>query len=236
MVIDGGGFASEDFEVGQAILAPFLWNRKIGRVDILVMSHPQLDHYGGLRFLVERFSPREFWFNGEQAQGERFQRLLSALDRAGVTRRVLCRETPEMHLAQVRVHVLHPPCQPAGFDTNNASLVLRLSYGGIDLLFTGDIEAEGEHALLSANSTLASEILKVPHHGSRTSSSKAFVQAAAPQVAVASLGEHNRFAFPAAEVVQRYAEQGSWFLRTDQAGAVTMVSDGRSYRVETPLP
>jgi competence protein ComEC len=236
MVIDGGGFASEDFDVGEAVLAPFLWSRKIGRVDVLVMSHPQLDHYGGLTFLAERFSAREFWFNGERTRGERFQRLLSVLDRAGVTIRALCRETPEMQLARVRVHILHPPCRPAGFDTNNASLVLRLSYGVIDLLFTGDIETNGEHALLSADGTLSSEILKVPHHGSRTSSSKAFVEAATPQVAVASLGYHNRFAFPASEVVLRYAEQGTRFLRTDEAGAVTVVSDGRNYRVETAVP
>ena len=236
MVIDGGGFASEDFDTGEAILAPFLWSRKIGRVDILVMSHPQLDHYGGLTFLAERFSPRELWFTGEKTQGERFQQLMTALTRAGGTARVLCRETPEMQLAQVRVQALHPPCQHVGLDPNNASLVLRLSYGVIDLLFTGDIEAEGEHALLSAPGTLASEILKVPHHGSRTSSSAAFVAAVAPQVAVASLGYHNRFSFPAPEVVQRYAEQGTRFLRTDQAGAVTVVSDGQGYRIQTVLP
>jgi competence protein ComEC len=236
MVIDGGGFASEDFDVGEAILAPFLWSRKIGRVDILVMSHPQLDHYGGLTFLAEHFSPREFWFNGQQTEGERFKQLRSVLDRAGVTTSVLCRGTPERQLSQVRVQIIHPPCQQGGLDTNNASLVLRLSYGVVDLLFTGDIEAEGEHILLSANGTLASEIVKVPHHGSRTSSSEAFVTAVAPRVAVASLGYHNRFAFPAAEVVQRYAEQGSQFLRTDQAGAVTVVSDGQSYRIETVLP
>ncbi|MBI3800727.1 MAG: DNA internalization-related competence protein ComEC/Rec2 [Deltaproteobacteria bacterium] len=237
MVIDGGGFASEDFDVGEAILAPFLWSRKIGQVDILVMSHPQLDHYGGLIFLTERFSPRELWMNGEQGQGERFQRFLAALDHAGVTRRVLCRESLPIQFAQVQAHILHPPCQPAGLDTNNASLVLRLSYGSIDLLFTGDLEAAGEHVLLSSgNGTLASEILKVPHHGSRTSSGQAFVNAAAPQVAVASLGDHNRFSFPAPEVVQRYTTHGSQFLRTDEAGAVTVISDGRGYRVETVLP
>jgi len=141
-----------------------------------------------------------------------------------------------MQLAQVRVQALHPPCQHAGLDPNNASLVLRLSYGVIDLLFTGDIEAEGEHDLLSAPGTLASEVLKVPHHGSRTSSSAAFVATVAPQVAVASLGYHNRFSFPAPEVVQRYVEQGSRLLRTDQTGAVTVVSDGQSYRIETGIP
>jgi competence protein ComEC len=236
MVIDGGGFVSEDFDAGEAILAPFLWGRKIGRVDVLVMSHPQLDHYGGLAFLAERFSPRQFWMTGEQAQGARFARLLAALQRAGVTPRLLCRETPGLQLASVRVQVLHPPCQSVGLDTNNTSLVLRFTHGEIDMLFTGDIEAEGENMLLSTNAALASEILKVPHHGSRTSSSKAFVEATKPRVAVASLGAHNRFAFPAAPVVQRYAEQGSQFLRTDQAGAITVVSDGQSYRVDTDLP
>jgi competence protein ComEC len=236
MVIDGGGFASEDFDVGEAILAPFLWSRKIGRVDFLVMSHPQLDHYGGLIFLTNRFSPRELWMNGEQGQGEWFARLLTALQRTGVTSRILCRETPEMQLSQVRIKILHPPCHPAGLDTNNASLVLRLTHGEIDLLFTGDIEAAGESTVLSSNVPLASDILKVPHHGSRTSSGKAFVAAVAPHVAVASLGDHNRFAFPAPEVVQRYALQGSQFLRTDEAGAITVVSDGQSYRIETVLP
>lgn len=231
MVIDGGGFASEDFDAGEAILAPFLWSRKIGRVDILVMSHPQLDHYGGLAFLAEHFSPREFWSNGEQAQGGRFSQLSAALGRAGVTSRVLCRETPEMRLSGVQVQILHPPCQRAGFDANNASLVLRLSHGAIDVLFTGDVEAAGEQTLLSANGALASEILKVPHHGSRTSSTAAFVEAVAPQVAVASLGFHNRFHFPAPEVVQRYAEQGGRVLQTDQAGAVTVVSDGQNYKI-----
>lgn len=236
MVIDGGGFASEDFDAGEAILAPFLWSRKIGRVDILVMSHPQLDHYGGLAFLVDHFSPREFWSNGERAPGTRFARLHTALNQAGVTSHILCRETPEMLLSGVRIHVLHPPCQPTELDTNNASLVLRLSHGEVDLLFTGDVEAAGEQTLLSANGVLASEVLKVPHHGSRTSSTPAFVEAISPQIAVASLGFYNRFRFPAAEVVQRYARPGSRMLRTDQAGAVTVVSDGREYSVKTVLP
>jgi competence protein ComEC len=236
MVIDGGGFASEDFDAGEAILAPFLWSRKIGRVDILTLSHPQLDHYGGLAFLAEHFSVREFWFNGEQASGERFARLSTVLDQAGVTSRVLCRETPEMTLSGVRVQILHPPCRTAGLEPNNASLVLRLSHGVIDVLFPGDVEAKGEQILLSANGSLASEILKMPHHGSRTSSTTAFVEAVAPQVAVASLGAYNRFHFPAPEVVQRYKAQGGCVLRTDRAGAITVVSTGRGYRVETVLP
>jgi competence protein ComEC len=136
------------------------------------------------------------------------------------------------------MQILHPPCQHHGLDANNASLVLRLSYGSVDVLFTGDIEAEGESVLLSAQRALASEIVKVPHHGSLTSSSPAFVQSATPSVAVASLGFQNRFHFPAREVVRRYEQHGGTVLRTDEHGTTTIVSDGRGYHVIPffPLP
>jgi competence protein ComEC len=235
MLIDGGGFASQDFDTGEAIIAPFLWSRKIGQVDIVVMSHPQLDHYGGLRYIAEHFSPRELWFNGEEAWGERFANLMETVNRKGIQLRALCREAPPPAHRNVEIHVFHPPCNNT-LDTNNASLVLRLSYGTTDMLFTGDIEQEGEAVLLAATSALPSEILKVPHHGSRTSSSPTFVNAIIPAIAIASLGADNRFRFPAQEVVQRYQSRGSTWLRTDQAGTVTVISDGRGYRLVTALP
>jgi competence protein ComEC len=104
------------------------------------------------------------------------------------------------------------------------------------VLFTGDIEASGEQFLLSPRNVLTSEILKVPHHGSRSSSTLAFVEAVSPQVAIASLGVHNRFHFPAPEVVQRYEDQGGRLLRTDQAGTITVLSNGENYKIETALP
>jgi competence protein ComEC len=103
-------------------------------------------------------------------------------------------------------------------------------------LFTGDIEKDGEEALLSTNKTLASEILKVPHHGSRTSSSLALLDAVSPQMAVASLGSHNRFHFPASEVIRRYAEKGSVLLQTDRVGTVTVISNRQTWHLETTHP
>lgn len=235
MVVDGGGFASEDFDSGEAILAPFLWGRKIGRVHTLVLSHPQLDHYGGLAFLVERFAVQELWWNGERAASERFARLEALLHRHNVTMRLVCRETPTLTISGVRVQALHPPCQSSRLDTNNASLVLRLSHGTVDVLFSGDIEAPGEQVLLSTSLPLTSEVVKVPHHGSRTSSTRAFIEAVSPQAAVISLGAYNRFHFPAPEVLRRYEHYGSRVFRTDLAGTIFLSSDGRSYRVETTL-
>jgi competence protein ComEC len=231
MVIDGGGFTSEDFDSGEALIAPFLWSRKIGQVDTLVLSHPQLDHYGGLAYIAEHFSPRDLWFNGDHTHSVRFSHLQTTLLNNKVQSHVLCREMPPTILGGVKIQILHPPCQHTGLDTNNASLVLRLSHGTVDILFTGDVEAEGEAILLSTQHVLASEIVKVPHHGSQTSSTLAFVQTIAPHVAIASLGFQNRFRFPALEVIQRYQRQGSQFLRTDERGSITIVSDGHGYQV-----
>lgn len=234
MVIDGGGFLSQTFDSGEAILAPFLWQKKIGRVDTFVLTHPHLDHYGGLEFLARHFGVTAFWSNGKQSKGSRsFTALDETLAERGIERHVLCRSdnVPEPNIGGVRIQVLHPPCGRTGLDTNNSSLVLRLSHGDMDILLTGDIETTAEDMLLSAREPLDSEVLKVPHHGSGTSSSPRFLKAVSPDVAVASLGHLNRFDFPPPEVVERYERHGVEFLRTDTAGAVTITSDGRGYRV-----
>ena len=236
MLIDGGGFASEGFDTGEAIIAPFLWSKKIAKVDVLVMSHPQLDHYGGLLYIAEHFAPRELWFNGELAQGLRFAEFMKVVNQKGIMLRTLCRDAAPFVSPEVLIRILHPPCGHRHFDTNNSSLVVRITYGVTDILFTGDIEGEGETELLATATTLPSEILKVPHHGSRTSSSQAFVRATTPAMAIASLGAGNRFHFPAREVVARYQQQGTQWIRTDQAGTVTVVSNGREHRLATFLP
>ena len=237
MVIDAGGFTSQTFDSGRAIVAPFLWQRKIGRIDTLVLSHPNLDHYGGLEFLAKHFGVTSFWFNGDnRSESQRFKRLMATLQENGIQTHTLCRDTPDRKIGGVLIQILHPPCGQTRLDTNDASLALRLSHGEVDILFSGDIERAGENILLATSAPLESEILKVPHHGSRSSSTQPFLQAVSPQVAIASLGYRNRFRFPAPEVVERYERQGVALLRTDQVGTTTVRSDGKSYRVETFLP
>ena len=235
MVVDGGGFASPTFDSGEAIIAPFLWGRKIGRIDTLVMSHPQLDHYGGLAYVVAHFGPSEFWSSGGEADSERFGRLQHALEQAGVASREMCRGSVVESVSEVRIEILHPPCGARGLDANNASLVLRLSHGTVDFLLPGDIEAAGERSLLASGQPLQSEILKIPHHGSRSSSTNAFVRAVSPQLAVASLGSFNRFDFPAPEIVQRYLGHEVELLRTDRDGTVRVSSDGAGHTLTLPF-
>ncbi|MGB8682883.1 MAG: DNA internalization-related competence protein ComEC/Rec2, partial [Candidatus Binatus sp.] len=218
MVIDGGG-SYGGFDAGERIVAPYLWSQKIMRVDYIALSHPDLDHFGGLDFIAMNFAPRAFWTTGVQSSDESYASLIDDLVRAKIPM-VQVRETaPVASIGGVAIKSLNGDTGIAR-SHNNSSMVLRFSIGSASLLFTGDIESAGERAMLASRVDLRATILKVPHHGSATSSMAAFIAAVHPQVAVISDGYLNNFHFPAPAVVQRYAESGAILMRTDLDGAV----------------
>jgi competence protein ComEC len=220
MVVDGGGLSGE-FDVGRQVVAPFLWRRKIAHVDTLVLSHPDFDHFGGLGFLAGAFAPQAFWWNGEPGSGTRFTALWRALRAADVPMHTLSRGFAQT-IDGVDVRVLHPPADGGGSD-NNRSLTVQLRYGPTTVLLPGDLEADGERALVAASGpALRSTVLKVPHHGSRSSSSAALLDAVAPRLAVISVGADNRFAFPQPAVLDAYRRRGIALWRTDRDGAVSL--------------
>jgi len=225
MVIDGGGVGDGSFDVGERLIAPYLWSRKIAGVDIMAMSHPQWDHYGGLTFVAREFAPREFWSTGDvAATSVHFAALQAALDEGQVAR-VTLTANMQRHCGDVLVRVLSPAAAKS-VSVNDRSLVLQLEYAGRRVLFPGDIERDAEAAIVAAtDGQLTSAILKVPHHGSATSSTPAFVAAVAPRWAVASVGLANRFGFPHVGTLRTYAEHAVKMLRTDLDGAVTTSID-----------
>ncbi|MDX2166367.1 MAG: DNA internalization-related competence protein ComEC/Rec2 [Deltaproteobacteria bacterium] len=226
LVVDGGGLGGH-FDVGARVVAPQLWRRKIAHVDWLALTHPDFDHYGGLAFLTETFAPRALWWNGSAGRGPSFASLHRALAAGGVA----LVEPPAgaaWSIDGVTLRVLHPPAERLPGD-NDDSLVLQLRYGGRAVLLPGDLEAAGEAALVQRwGATLASDVVKVPHHGSRTSSSAPWLRAVAPRLAVISAGADNRFGFPHPEVERAYARAGAEIWRTDRDGAVsvTLSADG----------
>ncbi|HTA18331.1 MAG TPA: ComEC/Rec2 family competence protein [Polyangia bacterium] len=238
-LVDGGGTFDDGFDPGERIVEPFLRARGITRVDLVALSHPHPDHLNGLRRVLRRFPVGALWTSGDDGHNPEYGHLLALARAGGVPTPVpadaplgaarLTPLGPFVYSATAAREVIAPP---PGLSVNDASLVLRLSFAGRAVLFAGDLEADGEGELVGRRAVgqdVAADVLKVPHHGSRTSSSAELIDAVRPTLAVMSLGWRNRFHFPAAEVVARYAARGADVLRTDRDGAVTITiaRDGR---------
>ncbi|TAK00390.1 DNA internalization-related competence protein ComEC/Rec2 [bacterium] len=231
LLIDAGGTATGEFDTGEAVVAPFLRSRKILKVDYLLVSHPRVDHYGGMRSIVEEFAPSEFWSGLSKGRTARYEDLEEAVGRAGLKRVYLSSRDPCRAVEQARLCALYPPENSTG----DASVVLRLSLGRADFLFAGDVERRDERILLEEGADLASAVIKAPRHGSLASSSEEFVAAVKPRLAIFSVGPRNPFGLPREEVLSRYRAAGSEILRTDQDGTIIIETDGervryRSYR------
>jgi competence protein ComEC len=237
MLIDGGGFYG-DFDVGEKVIAPLLWERRILKIDYLVLSHPQPDHYKGLIFIAKHFRCYEFWHTGMESESPTYQQLLGIIRARGITM-VRVADGFARTIAGAQVKVLHPPekwivanVRKRGL-VNNNSLVLMISFGDHRLLFTGDIERQAEARLVKAGKGLLAQVIKVPHHGSKKSSTDTFIKEVSPHYAVISLGFGNPFRLPGKGVVERYAGLGCRVLRTDRDGAIQVQSDGKRLTVGT---
>ncbi len=235
MMIDGGGFPNNYFDVGRMVIAPFLWHRKIMTVDYLALSHPQTDHMNGLCFMARAFDPKEFWYNGDRVNTQGFKNLMEALRKQHVSIKTPAQLQGKMDINGAEIEVLHPapngerdaaPLDGKGL--NNRSMVLKISYAGLSILFPGDIEKAGEQALLErAGNRIRSHILLSPHHGSRTSSSEAFLQAVAPEICIISSGEDRYGRFPHVSVLNRLEKMKCKTLCIADLGAVTLRVDPR---------
>jgi len=231
MLIDGGGAFRGPFDPGERIVAPYLWSQKIMHLDYVALSHPDRDHFGGLTFIVRNFTPAQFWTAGAESEDTSYAELLNAVKASGA-RQWLCDSAARpMIIAGVSVRCVGPLHGVPELKHNNSSMVMRIAYGRESFLFAGDVEARGERELVASTPDLHATILKVPHHGSHTSSSADFIEAVHPEVAVISLGYLNRFHFPAPEIVERYQEDGVKVLRTDEDGAISVVAAKNDYRL-----
>jgi competence protein ComEC len=226
LVIDAGGTALGDFDTGESIVGPFLRSRKILKVDYLFLSHPRVDHYGGMRAIAMEFAPAEFWSGRGKGKTTRFDDLEEALERTQVKRVGLSDQDPCRAIDGVKLCVLYPP--PDGAE--DTSVVLRLEFGKVQFLFAGDIDRREELFLQQKANALRSAILKVPRHGSGSSSTEEFVTAVRPALAIISARERNPGAPSRDEVVARYRKIGAEVLRTDEDGAIIVESDGSTIR------
>ena len=229
-MVDAGGAFERPFDFGEEVVGPHLWDAGIVRIDRLLLTHAHPDHAGGVPFVARSFHVGEVW-EGRAPRGDRtYAELERRLAETGTPRRTVFRGV-RGEWDGVRYEVLSPASR--GFvplkTRNDDSVVLSVSLDRVRLLLAGDIEAGTEAALGAVPAT----VLKVPHHGSRTSSTPTFLAGVAPRVAVLSVGYRSPFGHPHREVVARYLRAGARLFRTDLDGTVSVSTDGRSVWVQT---
>lgn len=233
MLIDGGGNYDDTFDTGEKVAAPYLLRRGVRSLDYVVISHAHPDHINGLRYIVANFPVKEVW-EGINPLGDRYYaKFRTAVPANLVVKQV--RRGDRISVGDVDIDVLHPATsERRSVVLNDDSVVLRFLYHGVAALMTGDIESLTESELIESHQKLEAVLLKCPHHGSRTSSTAAFLAAVRPQIAVICVGRGNRWMLPHAEVLEAYKEAGAELLRTDLSGAVSIEIDERGWHRVSP--
>jgi competence protein ComEC len=243
MLIDGGGFPGDTFDVGGMVVAPSLFHSKIRRIDYLVLTHPQADHMNGLRFIAAHFQPKEFWYNGDLVATRSFRELMNIVNSKEIKRVLPSDLLQGREISGVKIELLHPLNDMNGKrfyqkaqGLNDRSLVLKFSYEGKSILFPGDLEMPGEEMVVSNVGHLPkSDILLTPHHGSKTSCSQPFLQMVRPRICIISSGSGSYFGFPHTETMQRLNEIGCRIVRIDRVGAVQVSIGPNKFEIKSFL-
>jgi competence protein ComEC len=240
MLLDAGGIPGfgrrlkTGLDIGEDVVSPYLWSRSIRTLDVVALSHAHDDHMGGLRAVLENFHVRELW-TGATPESPEWTQLRDQEIARGV-KIVSLRQGRRFAYGGVNVDVLAPLKQyvPAAAPRNDDSLVLRLVYGRRSFILSGDVERPIEKAMLAENLIQPADVLKIAHHGSKTSTTAPFLDLVHPAFAVISAGYENSYGHPHPDVLGRLAEHRTLTYRTDRMGLISIRTDGQRIEVTAP--
>lgn len=235
MLIDAGD-VTEFYDYGEEVYK-FLKKLNINKIDVVLISHPHKDHIGGMAYVLSKIKVEKFYDPGFPYPSETYLQLLELVNEKKISYKI-AREGVEINIdPSVEIQVLYPPRVLIFDSPNDNSVVLRVKYKNIAVLFTGDIEKNAEYEIVKKYKNkpdrIVANILKVPHHGSWTSSTPNFITLVMPEVAIISCGRNNRFGHPHRSVIQRYKNYGVEILRTDKDGTIEIEIDGEDYKIKT---
>ncbi|MDO9567125.1 MAG: DNA internalization-related competence protein ComEC/Rec2 [Candidatus Desulfaltia sp.] len=240
-LVDGGGFSDNSiFDVGERIVAPFLWRKKIKTIDTIVLSHPNADHLNGLLYIARHFNVKRLWCNSDSADIDSYREFMEIIKKNRIET-VAFKDMPRSYeINGASFKILYPPKDyidkrknEKWRNINNNSLVIKVSFGSKSILFPGDIMACAERDIVATHGDeLKSTVLIAPHHGSKTSSTAMFLQKIKPEIVIISAGWKNSFRFPDPSVLKRYNENGCRIFRTDKNGALAISTDGKALKIK----
>ncbi|HET6581462.1 MAG TPA: lamin tail domain-containing protein [Methanoregula sp.] len=229
VLVDAG-----EYEIGDRVVDELL-SRGVTRIDLLVATHPHSDHIGGMQKVLAAFPVGKVLDTGLPHPSPSYERFLETIEQKQIPYLVAEQGQTIDIDPSLRILVLSPPKNMSADDLNANSVVLRISYGVIDFLMTGDLGKEGEDALIRTGYPLDAEILKAGHHGSSSSTTPAFLARVHPEAAVISAGEDNPYSHPHTETMDLLEKSGVMVYRTDRDGTILVRSDGMSYLVKTGM-